>query len=76
MLEQQELVTIDGLRYAFQVYTLPWPVSDREFLIHCDEQPDEAAQVFVSECRCVLMRAFDGREALPPTATRPHNFPI
>ena len=51
MLEQQELVTIDGLRYAFQVYTLPWPVSDREFLIHCDEQPDEAAQVFVSKCR-------------------------
>lgn len=40
-----------GPKAAHQVYRLPWPIANREFLLQCTESVVESASQFYSACR-------------------------
>ena len=44
-LTEQRLLDIGGIRHAYQVYDLPWPVADRELLILCKDTEHPAEGV-------------------------------
>ena len=55
---QQLLRQDDGSTVAMQVYPLPWPLSDREFVLTCSSTIDERRQTFHQRCRSVTHPAF------------------
>lgn len=58
-LAMQELVRGAGGRIvAHQVYPMPWPLVDRDFVLACEEVIDEASLSFSSSCGSVSHPAF------------------
>ena len=53
-LVEQRLFMLDGKRVAFQVYDLPWPIANREFLIYCHDTASASDYVYGSSCRSVV----------------------
>lgn len=53
-LVEQRLFMLDGRRVAFQVYSLPWPIADREFLLYCHDTAFNSDNVYRSSCRSVV----------------------
>jgi len=46
----ETLLKLDGLDVAHIVYRLPWPLADREMLIHCGDYRDEVAYTYSATC--------------------------
>jgi len=57
-LGKQILKQRGGQMVAHQVYPLPWPFSDREFVVACSENIDHARRTFYQSCRSVEDPAF------------------
>ena len=53
-LMEQRLMTLDGRKVAFQVYDLPWPFADREFLLSCTDTEKGREALFHSACKSVV----------------------
>lgn len=52
-LVEQRLLTLNGQRLAFQVYSMPWPIADREFLIMCTDTEHASSHVYESSCKSI-----------------------
>lgn len=52
-LGSQEMIMVDGQQVALQQYKLPWPLSNREFILKCSNSPEPREQKFVSRCSSV-----------------------
>ncbi len=51
---QSDVITAPAQnRLALQVYALPWPLADREFLLKCHNHADHATHTFTSTCASV-----------------------
>mmetsp|Transcript_25402 Transcript_25402/g.77055 ORF Transcript_25402/g.77055 Transcript_25402/m.77055 type:complete len:720 (+) Transcript_25402:82-2241(+) len=58
-LAQQTLVYDDtGRTVAHQIYPMPWPLADRDFVLTCNETVNESALEFSSSCASVSHAAF------------------
>ena len=84
-LSELHLLQSHGQTVALQIYPMPWPLNDREFVLSCKERIVESERAFYSTCASVEHAAFplgEGRvraqlihsawrfEALPDGRTR------
>ena len=51
---QSDVITAPAQnRLSLQVYALPWPLADREFLLKCHHHADHTTHTFTSSCASV-----------------------
>ena len=49
-LSEQTLLHAGNRTVAHQLYPMPWPLTDRDFVLTCDERVDERSRSFFSSC--------------------------
>ena len=61
-LSEQTLLHAGNRTVAHQLYPMPWPLTDRDFVLTCDERVDERSRSFFSSCSSTSHPAFPSQE--------------